>query len=51
MMDFASSEPGPGATGRFCNENPVRTTGGTNGFSTICSGQNDVSPLLLPKNI
>ena len=33
------------------NENPVRTTGGMDGFSTICSGQNDVSPLLLPKNI
>ena len=43
-MEFASGEPGPGATGRFSKENPVRTTGGMDGFSTIWSGQNDVSP-------
>ena len=43
--------PGPGATGTFRNENCVRTTGGMYGVSTIWSGQNDVSPLLLPKNI
>jgi len=48
-MDFPSSDPGPGAAGLFRDENPVRTTGGMAASSTICSGENDVSPLLLSK--
>ena len=51
MIDFASTDPGAGDTGTFRNENSVRTTGGMVRLSTIWSGQNDVSPLVLPKNI